>query len=106
PRAGQPNPHLAEWQGVSVFPPSREVPFGLLQVPIVERPEARLRSRFEQIRGLQPARLQAAPRYVTTALPQIAGQIAQDIYQLQTFPKPDALFQQPAIIQGSGRKQM
>ena len=106
PRAGQPHADLAERQRVRVGPARGQVRFGAVEIFVKQRTEFRLVHRRQQNRRQQTRLLQFFRGQITAALFQIRRQIAQDVHQLQSLAKTDAVRQQLRVVQPRLRKQM
>src|SRR2546422_628845 len=91
---------------IRVTPARRQMAFGAIQISIEKRTKTRFDARLQQISGLQPALGKWLARNVTSPEPKIRWQIPQDIDQLQSFAKSDALTQQLRIIYRCVGKEM
>src|SRR5208337_2137798 len=66
---------------------------------MVERTQARLTRRLEQVFGLEVRGGQSLRRQIAAPVSQVRGNIAQDIHQLQPFAEPHAIRKQKRVIQ-------
>src|SRR5206468_10888072 len=65
------------------LPAGLEVGVSGVEIRVVERAQARFVLRLEQVRGREAGSAQFVFRQVATALPQVHGQVAQNVHELK-----------------------